>query len=337
MLRHSRVRYPRSAVAFFSMNHFQVRYRAALNAENVYMTLSSCVLPRDRLLLHSGTGRGSSRVLVLDNQQKVKGVLRPLCCLPHPATIPGGSSSLGVTVENYLKTCASTAHLTKTAAETTTAAPSDMPMVLVIVTHPDGLALIAYYADGRLALPLVILDFTALKGRVIGSTGEGKQFGAIQTAKVYNSRWSRFAIREQLQSLLDQHVDVVARCATLYWITRSESDCLSLRAVREFERFVRGEEMVEAGESTSAPLLEAAEHSVSFSDPRWIALPDLTFDTEKLRTMCRRDVDGYGHLVDPAGLQGLLTGGLLLLDHVPRSVKTATPSSASRNGEQTAA
>ena len=333
MFCYSRLCFPRSAVAFFNMKQFQIKYKALMTAENAYVTLSSCLMPRDRLMRYSTSGRGAGRVLVLDSQQKVKGVYVPVCCLPHPATV-GGNSSLGITVEDYLKVIMPVANLSPSpdAADTKATTEVGMPTVLAVVAQPQGIAFGTFYADGRPALPLVN---TALGAQtpLLAETDEtaGQVVAATQVASSFRTFTSLLPVMKELQSLLDKNAADVACCSTFYWIMRAGVESISVKALQMCEdRLKRNGDFrtsdTAAGSSVAA---EPAEHAISFADRRWMMLHDTFFDASKIRLLYTFDPATHHRIVDAAGLQAVLQSGTLLLDYVPRSVRNASASTTS--------
>lgn len=92
----------RPAVALFNIKHFQTRARVMLTPATVRHVFTAYLNPNDRLLRQSSKGNGSTRVLVLDKLNRVKGIYTPLLCLPHPAILTGQDGVLGPTIEDYL-------------------------------------------------------------------------------------------------------------------------------------------------------------------------------------------------------------------------------------------
>ncbi|KPA80011.1 putative mitochondrial hypothetical protein [Leptomonas pyrrhocoris] len=334
MFAHSRLHFPRAAVAYFNMKHFQVKYKANMNPGNAYATLTTSLMPHDRLLRHSSSGRGAGRVLVLDNKQKVKGVYIPVCCLPHPSAVTGDGNSLGVSVENYLKVIEPLAHLSDTNDRTTAVDKSTpMPTVLVVVGHPQGVAYGSFYADGRPALPLVNTDLNYVELTPVTKEGEDDNFGCARKRQVYRSRDFLMSVMGELQSMWDKDGEALSRCSTFYWITRDEGDALCLKSMRMCEQHAR-EDFLPEGVPTASPVaIPAGSHAVSFADRRWTVLPDSFFVSAGSRPLYTRDKTTQQRIVDPQGLQDAMRAGALLLDYVPRSVKNASTSAATMASE----
>lgn len=321
MLKCSSVCFPRCAVAFFNMKHFQVKHKVRMSPENAYATLSSSLMPRDRLLRQSASGRGAGRVLVLDQKQKVKGVYIPVCCLPHPATIPGGDGSLGVAVEDYLKVIEplSTQPADKDAA-------TNLPTVLAVVSHPQGVSYGIFYANGRPALPAVHTDLSSESSPSIvkvQNSATALDAGTLPVQQFMAS--SLMPSMDYFLSLLDKNADAIAKCSTLYWILRDGKDSLSLPSLRRCETDAQREEFVTEGDVAAAVLNRPHDtpHAVSFKDQRWMQLQDMFFDHENVRNLYTRDPATKLRTVDPEGLQSILSSGTLLLDYVPQSAREA--------------
>lgn len=337
MLNRSRLCFPRSAVAFFNMKHFQTKHKCAITPDNVYSVFSSYLKPGDRLLRQSVSGNGGSRVLVLDHLQKVKGVYLPLFCLPHPSSIRGGDGSLGVTVESYLS-CITALRPTAGDTAATTDARQQIPTVLAVLAHADGAAFGTFYADGRPAVPLVNLDVTlSSTAHLNDSVGDSKLAQGFRSLpRVIRPSTAVLPTLRQLQKLAALHKDEVEQCSTFYWFTRDQSQALTLSDMRQTVQQSLENEYILDG----APLLGASEEPanapqvISFSDPRWVELLDFAIDSARGHELYSRDHTTQRRTVHPPGMQKLLMSGFLLLDYRPQCVVEAEKAAAAAKSTQ---
>lgn len=189
----------RLPVALFNMKHFQTKTKIVVTPENYREVLGSVLLPQDRLLRQSSVGGGSTRVLVLDKMQGVKGVYHPLLCLPHPTAVDGGDKSLGVPIANYLESLQSSAGL---------------PEVLTVVSHPEGTAFGTFTADGHEGLPLINLSAPS----------------ALDGAE------SEELVDDLMEAMRSPEIAKhLRRCRTYYFVRRDEKASLQLATLRKRE------------------------------------------------------------------------------------------------------
>ncbi|KPI86751.1 hypothetical protein ABL78_4168 [Leptomonas seymouri] len=315
------------------MKHFQSKHKAEMNPENAYATLATYLTPRDRLLRQSVTGRGAGRILVLDHQQKVKGVYIPVSCLPHPAAVTGGDSSLGVTVEDYLKVIEPLAQLSdRKALKTATEENNSTPTVLAVIAHPQGMAYGTFFADGSTALPFVNTQLSSRHLTTASKKNMDESSGLIQSLQSYRSPDSIAEIIDEFQCMLGKNREAISRCSTFYWITRDESESLSLKALRAHELRSK-ENLVRDDGATASPVpTQPIDQAISFCDRRWLMLHDTFFEQSRARMLYARDPVTQQRIVDPKVLQKAMRYGMLLLDYVPKSVLRPSSSVESMPG-----
>ncbi|KAG5463947.1 hypothetical protein LSCM1_00121 [Leishmania martiniquensis] len=324
MLCGSRVMLTRPAVAFFNMKHFQAKKKYNLTPQNTHETLSTVLSPRDRLLRQSVSGSGGARVLVLDAQQKVKGVYLPVFCMPHPSTFSTGGNSLGVPVADYT-------HFIDGMSATRKASGGDsapaLPSVLVVMSHPEGVAYGTFRADGtpgvpmkNLKLPPTLQDVTIQKEAtsVVSSMLRNSGLGTVMPM-LNAASGTRTVLSELYQEFNEgEHAAELSACCTFLWVQRESRSLTSLEAARSFER--NCERMQSAGEGAFA----LATGGVSFLDRRWIFLMDAALRPETGLGLYARDSATGDRIVNATGVQSALSRGALLLDYVPRSVVDGT-------------
>ncbi|KAG5465418.1 hypothetical protein CUR178_00121 [Leishmania enriettii] len=319
MLCGSRVILARTAVAFFNMKHFQAKKKYNLTPQNTYETLSAVLSPRDRLLRQSVAGSGGARVLVLDAQQAVKGVYLPVFCMPHPSTVSNGTSSLGIEVADYTRFIEGLSAARKASGD---AGASALPSVLVVMSHPDGVAYGTFRADGtpgvpmknlalRPALPLVTAqeDTTNPVSTVIRNSGLGTVMPMLSA-----SHGTANTLGELYNELnRGAHTVELAACCTFLWIQREGRSLMSLGAARSFEQ--RCERMKNDSGSTF-PLVKGG---VSFLDHRWLLLMDVVLRPDTNVGLYARDPATGDRIVNVTGVRSALCKGSLYLDYVPRT------------------
>ncbi|AIO02258.1 hypothetical protein LPMP_351210 [Leishmania panamensis] len=332
MLCGSRVMLARSAVAFFNMKHFQAKKKYNLTPQNTYETLSTVLSPRDRLLRQSVSGSGGSRVLVLDTQQRVKGVYLPVFCMPHPSTITKGTNSLGVEVAEYTRFIEATSAACKAGGGVT---ESTLPTVLVVMSHPQGLAYGTFRADGtpgvpmkNLALGSILADpktqqeAVTIASATLKSSGLGTVMPLLQVPYGHAE-----AVRDIYKELNEcKHAAELAACSTFVWVQRDSESSTSFKVARSSEEYwarARNE-----GESGAAPV----PGPISFLDRRWVLLTDVVLRPDHGLGLYGRDLATGHRIVDPIGLQSALCRGSLLLDHIPRTVIDTTRDTAAGTG-----
>lgn len=281
----------RSAVAFFNMKHFQVREKIKVNPSNINQIFSTYLEPGDRLLRQSRVGSGSTRVLVLDNFQKVKGVYLPVLCVTHPATVKE-HSTLGLPVSQYLETV----KLAQEQGHTTFAA----------LSYPTGIAFIVFNALGKAQMKLVKVKYshTAADPLVAKSIGKHALFNAGNA--------NRTRSREFLLSLQDSF-DEIRQCSTFFIINRERGTCLMLDDLLSIHRQAskveedEGEEMI-TGVENQGPPLNPEVLTVFNNADRWITLPEQSLQSQPSAPLYTRGE------VNEKGLQMAFSSGVLLLD-----------------------
>lgn len=308
----------RQAVAFFNMKHFRSKHKVPITPENIKDVFTRQLEPQDRLLRHSQVGSGSTRMLVLDRQQQVKGVYHPVLCLPHPATVYGGDNVLGLSISDYL--AALEAKVPADAAHGTT---PQLPTVLTIVSHPNGLALGTYAADGAVRMPLrnLVLPPASTGGSGgAGTSGAGDTAAAAKhggtglgeaAAKVSASSATgpSGAIDELVKVINANYAAYIASCSTFYFVTRDTSASLTLAALQKHEQ-----ELKEQPGAAST-----AKCALSFLDRRWVALPDAVLQFGHDVALYTRDAATKQRIVSPPKLHATVMQGLLDLDRAPRT------------------
>lgn len=304
MFTKSAVYLARSAVAFFNMKHFQSKQKLLLTPENFMDIMSTVLHPRDRLLRHSIAGGGSTRILVLDRNQKVKGVCSPLLCFPHPSTVHGGDNVLGIAVEDYLRAIEPKGGVA--------------PTVLAVLSHPNGVALATFGMNGSIKMPLENIvhkqDLSLTSSSSTETSGMGEVFGLLQSGPLSLQLLSR------VQTVLNREYNShIKNCSSFYWVMRGKQDSLSLSSIRGLEK--RQTEVVDITPATmgSGKSDVKAESLVSFTDKRWISVPDIVLQQGKGPGLYTRDTTTNERIVNAAGLQAAVSTGALLLDSLPHS------------------
>ncbi|KAK7201733.1 hypothetical protein NESM_000238900 [Novymonas esmeraldas] len=317
MLRLSRVATARSTVAFFEFKNFQPKRRYALTPQNIHSVFSSALKPQDRLVRHSGPVKNSGRVLVLDAQKRVKGVYMPVLCVPHPSSIASKGSALGVSVSDFLCSIEKDAQQQPPTAPETRMAPS----VLVVLSHPQGLAVGTFCGNGSPRLPLKNISVDASAAAVhtqrvtttaasalLKSGGLGTEIQLLNTVTGYGA-----AVRS-LYDLLNsaEYASEVNACSTFLWISKDFQSSTPFTAAEKAESAwtqLQGE----GYGGNDFPKLG----SVSFLDSRWIACLDMILNPRHGAAIYTKDPVTQRRIVDSYGLQEALMKGTLSLDHTP--------------------
>ncbi|AYU83469.1 conserved hypothetical protein [Leishmania infantum JPCM5] len=332
MLCGSRATFARTAVAFFNMKHFQTKKKYNLTPQNIYETFSTVLLPRDRLLRQSVSGGGGSRVLVLDAQQRVKGVYLPVFCMPHPSTITNGSNSLGVAVADYTRSIEAASTIHKAGGGGTA---STLPTVLVVLSHPQGLAYGTFRADGTPGVPMKNLALspilanartqqasTNIASTPLRTSGLGTVMPLLNV-----SRGRAEVIRDIYKELNEcEHVAELAACSTFVWVQRDNMSSMTFETAQSSERYWEREK--NDGDGAAAP----PPGAISFLDRRWVLLMDVALHPDTGLGLYARDPATGDRIVNATGVQSALCRGLLLLDHVPRTAADPTRAADSDTG-----
>ncbi|EPY27985.1 hypothetical protein STCU_02567 [Strigomonas culicis] len=275
MFTRSRLLNPRLPVALFNMKHFQCRQRVDLNPSNYSTTLNECLHPQDRLLRQSAVGGGASRVLVVDKMQQVKAVMIPMLCAPHPTVLSSlEETTLGIPIEKYLSGIKPVPKPKAKSSNTVL-----LPTSLVILSHPNGLAVGIFNSDGKYVVKLQ--NITIVKDEAVASP-------VVQ------------AITNLVQTLTD-HKKAVSECSTLYFVVRDNTDSLTLAAIEAL--------------AAKEPSLQG---SFDFKDRRWVSMADVVFHHAKGVSLYARDPKTNAKIVSADGLQTAVKQGRLELGFQPK-------------------
>ncbi|CBZ25961.1 conserved hypothetical protein [Leishmania mexicana MHOM/GT/2001/U1103] len=331
MLCRSRATFPRAAVAFFNMKHFQTKKKYNLTPQNIYETFSTVLSPRDRLLRQSVSGGGGSRVLVLDAQQRVKGVYLPVFCMPHPSTITNGSNSLGVAVSDYTRFIEATSAMHKAGGGGTA---STLPTVLVVLSHPQGLAYGTFRADG---IPGVPMKNLALAPTLVNARAQQKSTNIASTPlrtsglgtviPLLNVSHGRVDVIRDIYKELNEceRVAALKACSTFVWAQKDNTSSTTFETAQSSERY--WERAKRDGDAAMAP----PPGAISFLDRRWVLVTDVALHPDTGVGLYARDPATGDRIVNATGVQSALCRGLLLLDHVPRTAaETGTANTDTR-------
>ncbi|KAG5489992.1 hypothetical protein JKF63_00111 [Porcisia hertigi] len=319
MLRRSRVIAARTAVAFFNMKHFQAKAKYTLTPQNTFETLSTVLSPGDKLLRQSVSGGGGARVLVLDAQQKVKGVYLPVFCMPHPSTIASGGNSLGIAVAEYTRLIESTSATQNTGSNGTA---STLPTVLVVVSHPQGLAYGTFRADGKPGVPIKNIALSPMISHVktqekatniASTTLTSSGLGAVMPLLQVGSGFAETVLKVYKELNGCEHAAQLTACSTFVWVQRSSGSSTSFEAARSVQQYWEREKSSGDGDVALVP------GGISFLDRRWIILTDTVLRPDPGVNLYTRDSSTGDRIVDAIGLQSALCKGSLLLDHAPRT------------------
>ncbi|CBH15588.1 hypothetical protein, conserved [Trypanosoma brucei gambiense DAL972] len=188
----------RKAVAQFSARDFRPRQSIALTPENVTLMLKSKLHPNDRLLRQSTVGPGASRFLIVDRNQCVRGIYRPLLCLPYPMA---GSSVLGVPVESYLQVVEQ-----KLLSEENT--------TLIFVSHANGFSFTVYGIDGSLRLPLVHLKLPGERSVTAGKMSDRDMRPFVNTTNLMD---------DLAELVTDHYTTSIHPCSSFFYLSGSDS------------------------------------------------------------------------------------------------------------------
>ncbi|KEG14988.1 hypothetical protein DQ04_00231140 [Trypanosoma grayi] len=266
----------RQAVALFTFKSFRARQKIALTPASVASVFAEQLDSQDRLLRQSSVGSGASRFLVLDKQQRVRGVYHPLLCLPYPLE---GAGVLGTPVDAYL-------HRLRQRWDALGDFDGDA-CTFVVVSYANGLGVTAYGVDGSVRLPLVNVKLPARRHSGVGMMNERDMRPFAETT-----------------SLVDDFAEVVAEhyatcihpCSSFFFLS-SANAALSLGDMRVAWR--------ERGLADTSPL--------SLDDRRWVTLPDVVVQHGRATPLYCRDDEG-DKVASAKGLEVGVKVGLLELD-----------------------
>lgn len=317
MLRASRASAGRCAVAFFNMKHFQVKKKYFLTPQNLHEGFSTLLRPSDRLLRQSNTGGGGARVLVLDEQQRVKGVYLPMFCAPHPSSLTAGSNALGITVEHFLRSINAAAP----SNEATEASTPAMPTVLLFLSHTQGVAYAVLRANGTVAMPVVNFPLSPIITEVTEASQAASPSAQVMRSTAFGTatpltRTSNGTatlcklIKDELNK--EEHVAQLSACSTFFWITQDNRTCVTHDMARNSEYFwarLSTEEL--AG-------VTVPSGAIGFTDRRWISVLDVTLHSKNGQQIYTRDAVSGERVVSMDGLVSAASNGVLMLDHDPR-------------------
>ncbi|CCW59990.1 unnamed protein product [Phytomonas sp. EM1] len=280
----------RIPVAFFSMKHFRCRQKHIVTPQSVRDTFTRYLDPKDRLLRQSRAGSGSTRVLVLDNLQQVKGVYHPLLCLPHPSVVKGGDQVLGLPVGDYLDALEPHA-----VGRVSSEAWNELPAVLIMVSHPHGVALTSFTTDGAMRMPLVNLSLHPPPS----SPSSAPDLSSPPASSATPEFMEKFV--QVINKNYDQYL---AMCSTYYFIAKDRSSSLTLNDFKNGQKALKGE-----------PGLDMVPFSKMLSeDSRWITLPDTILQKSQQFSLYVHDNKLNKKVVSPSGLSAAVASGSLELD-----------------------
>ncbi|KAH9582146.1 hypothetical protein LSM04_006186 [Trypanosoma melophagium] len=230
----------RRAVALFTFKHFRPRRRLLITPANALRVFSETLDPHDRLLRQSSAGAGASRFLVLDGQQRVRGVYHPVLCLPYPRD---GDGVLGVTVESYMQRV----EQKRKQKQQEEQKGGEEGCVFVVLAHGNGLTAAAYAVDGACTLPPLHVKMTNTTScdvrPFVGAARLADDF-AVVTAEYFT--------------------EFIQPCNTLLFLANSNSSNDKNSSVCSFGGMRAA--WRERGLDDVSPL--------RLDDPRWISLPD---------------------------------------------------------------
>ncbi|ORC93091.1 uncharacterized protein TM35_000024170 [Trypanosoma theileri] len=234
----------RRAVALFTFKHFRPRRRLPMTPANVPNVFAETLDPRDRLLRQSSAGAGASRFLVLDGQQRVRGVYHPVLCLPYPRD---GDGVLGITVETYMQRVQEKQQQREQKKEEEGESAAAAGCVFVVLAHGNGLTAAAYAADGACTMLPMHVKMTGT------TTCDMRPFvGAARLA-------DDFAVMTA-----EYFADCIQPCNTFLFLSNTNSSNSSNASVCTFGGMRAA--WRERGLDDVSPL--------RFDDPRWVSLPD---------------------------------------------------------------
>ncbi|EKF27705.1 hypothetical protein MOQ_008562 [Trypanosoma cruzi marinkellei] len=265
----------RQAVALFTIKSFRARQKILLTSENVGAVFSEKLDPQDRLLRQSSVGPGASRILVLDKNQRVRGVYHPLLCLPYPLN---GDGALGIPVESYLQRIQQKKTSTGDSAEGCT---------FIVVAHANGLGIAVYAVDGSARFPLVNIKLPAQRCTGRGLMNERDMVPFVGTTSL---------VEDFAEIIAENYTDYIHSCSTFFYLANPNTS-ISFHGMRTAWNF--------RGYTDTSPL--------SFTDHRWVSLSDMVAQRDSSEPLYCRD-DGNDKVVSIKGLTAGVKVGMLELD-----------------------
>ncbi|EAN85704.1 hypothetical protein C3747_7g456 [Trypanosoma cruzi] len=265
----------RQAVALFTIKSFRARQKILLTPQNLDSVFTEKLDPQDRLLRQSSVGPGASRILVLDKNQRVRGVYHPLLCLPYPLN---GDGVLGIPVESYLQRIQQKKQSNGDSTEGCT---------FIVVAHANGLGIAVYAADGNACFPLVNVKLPAQRCTGRGMMNERDMIPFIGTTSL---------VEDFAEIMAENYSEYIHFCSTFFFLANPNTS-ISFHAMRSAWKL--------RGYTDTSPL--------SFTDNRWVPLPDLVAQRDPSVPLYCRD-DGGDKVVSIKGLTAGVKVGMLELD-----------------------
>nr|CCC93704.1 conserved hypothetical protein [Trypanosoma congolense IL3000] len=188
----------RKALAHFSVREFRARQRHSLKPDNVVDVFKSSLHPNDRFLREASVGAGASRFLVVDRNQCVRGIYRPLLCLPYPED---GSNALGIPVESYLQLL----HQKTISEENST---------LVFVSHVNGFSFAVYGIDGIVRLPIAHITLPTQRAAAAGKMSDRDMRPFVSTSSL---------IDDLAELVTDHYSSSMDPCSSFFFLSNSDS------------------------------------------------------------------------------------------------------------------
>lgn len=299
----------RTPLALFSMKLFQTRHKVMVTPTTIHEVFNKFLWKDDRLLRQSNAGAGSTRILVLNKRQQVKAVYLPMLCLPHPTTVSGDRTVLGLGLQDYLNAV--------------TAAMERKQTTFTALSYPRGFAFTVFDTTGERKMPLVTEEYAHLATDANIAKGIG-QHALLTAGGATRSRAIQFV------KAVNQHQDLVCQCESFYMINRERGSCLMLGDVKRLHKELDPEEEVVTGMEDKEEPLDPSLFTPFADESRWISIPEQSLRHSLEEPLFDKKVPTM------EGLQYAVSTGMLLLDYKPKDKPAGESPAVEARGEPSA-